>query len=51
MALPPKKPRMIRVEDDLWQAAQAKAEATNTGIPHEIREFLKRWVAEEEPAK
>ena len=42
---PPRKPRAVRVEDDLWDAAMRKAEERGEILSEEIREFLKRYVA------
>lgn len=36
--------RNIRVDDDLWQAAQAKAEAEGRSVSEVVRELLARWV-------
>ena len=41
---PVKRSRNIRVEDKLWEAAQAVADARNEVLSEEIREFLKRYV-------
>jgi len=40
----PKRP--IRIDDDLWQAALAKAARCGTTVAEQIRESLARWVAE-----
>lgn len=41
----PKTPkRSIRVPDDLWAAALAKAEARGDVLAEEIRKFLERYV-------
>lgn len=42
---PPRKPRAVRVEDDLWRAAQAKADERGEILSEVIREALKRYVA------
>jgi len=42
---PPRKPRAVRVEDELWDAAMRKAEERNEVLSEEIRAFLKRYVA------
>ena len=36
--------RAIRVEDELWYAALAKAEAEGRALSEVIRELLERWV-------
>lgn len=41
---PPRKARAVRVEDDLWQAAQRKAEERGHVLSEVIREALKRYV-------
>ena len=41
---PSRKPRSIRVEDDLWDAAMRKAEERGDVLSEEIRAFLKRYV-------
>ena len=42
---PPGTPlRNIRIPDELWQAAQAKAVDEKTTVPDKIREFLEQWV-------
>lgn len=35
--------RTIRVEDELWAAALAAAEARDESLPEAIRQFLKRY--------
>lgn len=35
--------RTIRVEDELWAAALAAAEAKGESLPEAIRQFLKRY--------
>ena len=42
---PTRKNRAVRVEDELWDAALAKAEERNEVLSEEIRAFLKRYVA------
>ena len=37
--------RAVRVEDDLWQAAQAKAAANGESVSDVIRRALRRYVA------
>jgi predicted HicB family RNase H-like nuclease len=34
----------IRLEDELWAAAQAKAAAAGTSVSALVREFLKQYV-------
>lgn len=36
--------RNIRVDDTLWEAAKAKAEAEGTSVSEVVRELLTRWV-------
>lgn len=38
--------RTVRIPDELWQAAQAKAEAEGRTISDVIRDYLKRWTAQ-----
>lgn len=40
----PRKTRAIRVEDELWKAAQAKADERGHILSEEIRKFLGRYV-------
>jgi antitoxin component of RelBE/YafQ-DinJ toxin-antitoxin module len=35
--------RNVRVDDELWQAAQAAAEARGESVSEAIRKFLKRY--------
>ena len=42
---PPRKPRAVRVEDELWEAALRKADARGEILSEVIREALKRYVA------
>ena len=42
---PPRKPRSVKVEDDLWNAAMRKAEERGDVLSEVIREALKRYVA------
>lgn len=44
MTRPPRKPRAVRVEDELWAAAQAKANERGDVLSEVIREALKRYV-------
>lgn len=41
---PPRKPRSVKVEDELWDAAMRKAEARGEILSEVIREALKRYV-------
>ena len=36
----------IRLDDELWSAATAKAEAEGTTVSAEVRRFLERWISE-----
>ena len=45
MTRPPRKARAVRVEDDLWRAAQAKADQRGEVLSEELRKFLQRYVA------
>lgn len=51
MGLMPNKPkttlRNVRVDDELWQAAQAAAEARGQTVSEAIRRFLKRYAKSE----
>lgn len=42
---PENRHRMVRVEDELWTAAKAKAAETGTTVSAVIREALRRFVA------
>lgn len=44
MSTPPKRNRVIRVEDDLWDAAMAAARERSDNLSEEIRRFLLRYV-------
>lgn len=44
MTRAPRKARAVRVEDDLWAAAQAKADERGEILSEEIRRFLQRYV-------
>ena len=44
MSRPPRKPRSVKVEDDLWTAALAKADERGEILSEEIRRFLTRYV-------
>lgn len=35
----------LRIEDELWAAARAKADAEGTSVNAEVVAFLRRWVA------
>jgi len=41
---PPRRPRSVKVEDDLWNAAMRKAEERGDVLSEVIREMLKRYV-------
>lgn len=41
---PPRKPRAVRVEDPLWDAALEKAAERGEVLSEEIRRFLQRYV-------
>lgn len=41
------KRRTIRIDDELWEAALAKAEEHGESLPAEIRRFLEQYVADE----
>ena len=45
MSRPPRRPKSIRCEDDLWEAALKKADERGEVLSEEIRAFLKRYVA------
>lgn len=36
--------RTVRIDDELWQAAIAKAAERGDSLPEEIRKFLRRYV-------
>jgi antitoxin component of RelBE/YafQ-DinJ toxin-antitoxin module len=36
--------RALRIDDELWEAAQAKAEATETTVSGAVRELLTDWI-------
>jgi len=40
---PPRKPRSVKVEDDLWAAALARADQRGEVLSEEIRKFLQRY--------
>ena len=42
---PPRKPRSVKVEDELWEAAKRKADERGEVLSEVIREALKRYVA------
>lgn len=44
MSTPPKRNRVIRVEDDLWEAAKTAAEERHDNLSEEIRRFLLRYI-------
>lgn len=39
-----RKARAVRVEDNLWRAAQVKADERGEVLSEEIRKFLERYV-------
>jgi len=41
---PPRRPRSVKVEDGLWDAARAKADERGEVLSEVIREALKRYV-------
>lgn len=41
---PPRRPRSVKVEDELWDAAKAKADERGDVLSEVIREALKRYV-------
>ena len=43
VARPAKKNRVIRVEDDVWDAAKRRADAEDQVLSEQIREFLRRY--------
>ena len=44
MTRPPRKPRSVKVEDELWAAALAKADERGEVLSEVIREALRRYV-------
>ena len=44
MTRPPRKPRSVKVEDELWSAALAKADERGDVLSEVIRDALKRYV-------
>jgi hypothetical protein len=42
---PPRKPRSVKVEDELWEAAKRKADERGEVLSEVIRAALKRYVA------
>jgi hypothetical protein len=38
------RPRAVKVPDDLWRAAQAKADERSEVLSEEIRKFLQRYI-------
>ena len=47
--MPPTPLRNIRIDDELWNAAQAKAETEETNLSEVIRELLATWVRKGDP--
>lgn len=43
-ATTPRPLRALRIEQDLWEAAQAKAEATDTTVSGAVRALLAGWI-------
>ena len=37
--------RNVRIPDELWEAAKAKAEAEGRTVSEVLRTYLERWVA------
>lgn len=50
MTRQPRKPRSVKVEDELWEAAMRKADARGEVLSEEIRAFLKRYAAKRDDA-
>ena len=50
MSRPPRRPRSVKVEDDLWRAAQRAADDREQILSEEIRKFLKRYAASQRRA-
>jgi len=44
MAKEPKKNRVIRVQDSLWERAQKKADEKGETVSEAVRKFLERYV-------
>jgi len=42
---PARRPRSVKVEDELWDAAMRKADERNEVLSEEIRAFIKRYVS------
>lgn len=47
--MPPTPLRNIRIDDDLWNAALAKAENEGSNLSEVIREWLETWVKKGDP--
>ena len=45
MKRPPRRPRSVKVEEELWGAAKAKADERGEVLSEVIRAALKRYVA------
>lgn len=45
---PPRKPRSVKVEDELWDAAKRKADERGEVLSEVIRAFLKRYVSKKQ---
>lgn len=46
--MPEAKPRMVRVPDDLWDAAQQKARARRDSLSQVIRDAIRKYINEGE---
>ena len=44
MTRPARRPRSVKVEDELWTAALAKADQRGEVLSEEIRKFLERYI-------
>ncbi|KRF03253.1 hypothetical protein ASH00_15825 [Arthrobacter sp. Soil782] len=45
------KKRPIRIKDELWNAASAKATKEGTNVSAKVRTFLTDWVESDEPPR
>ncbi len=43
--------RNIRIDDELWQSVQARADELETTVSEVIRELLHGWLTETEPKR
>lgn len=48
---PPRRSRNIRVEDELWEAAQRAADEQRHVLSEQIRKFLERYVEDNNKRK